>query len=134
MLLSIKSLDIINLIFSYVDEKRKLILILYNKKLQNKLDITINNYKNISKRYKIGERNGLGKEYYYYGDLFYEGEYLNGKRSGKGKEYYKEGKLKFEGEYLNGERNGKGKEYNYDGKLKFEGEYLNGKRNGNNNL
>jgi len=40
------------------------------------------------------------------------------------------GNLLFEGEYLNGERwNGKGKEYNNKNELVFEGEYLNGIRN-----
>ncbi len=59
---------------------------------------------------------------------FYEGEFLDGKKNGKGKEYSVYGDLEFEGEYLNGERwNGKGKEYeNY--KVIFEGEYLNGER------
>ena len=78
--------------------------------------------------YLNGERNGKGKEYNYNGELQFDGEYLNGERNGKGKEYYKDGKLKFEGEYKNGKRNGKGKEYNeYNGDLIFEGEYLNGK-------
>ena len=31
------------------------------------------------------------------------------------------GDLKFEGEYLNTMRNGKGKDYSFDGDLKFEG-------------
>ena len=74
---------------------------------------------NIIHKYK----NGNWKEYDYYGDLLFEGEYLNGKRNGKGKEY-ENGKLIFEGEYLNAERNGKGKEYDYKGDLEFEGEYL----------
>ena len=67
----------------------------------------------------------------YYGDLIFQGEFLNGKKwNGNGKEYNDYYKLRFEGEYLNGERNGKGKEYDWEGKLIFEGEYLNGKRNG----
>ena len=33
--------------------------------------------------------------------------------------YYHYGNLKFEGEYLNGKLNGKGKEYNYYGKLVY---------------
>ena len=73
-----------------------------------------------------GERNGIWKEYSFYGNLVFEGEYLNGKRNGKGKEYNNE-ELIFEGEYLNGKRNGKGKEYYKEEILKFEGEYLNGK-------
>ena len=61
------------------------------------------------------ERNGKGKEYNKYGELIFEGEYLNGKRwNGKGKEYtYLLDKLLFKGEYKNGKRwNGEGKEYN----------------------
>ena len=46
------------------------------------------------------------------------------------KEYNYYGELEFEGEYKKGERDGKGKEYNYDGKLKYEGEYKKGERNG----
>ena len=50
---------------------------------------------------------------------------MNGKRNGKGIEYYYNGELIFEGEYVNGERwNGKGKEYDEFGILIFEGEYL----------
>ena len=94
--------------------------------------------------------NGKGKEYYRFGDLKFEGEYLNGKRNGKGKEYSGNDKLIFEGEYKNDlkwnvkgydSRNnmvyelkdGKGliKEYgSYNGNITFEGEYLTGKRNG----
>ena len=97
--------------------------------------------------YINGEGNGKGKQFkFYYGDLDFDGEYLNGKRwngkkynkkgvvlyelkIGKGnvKEYDKNDDLIFEGKYLNGERNGKGKEYE-KGILIFEGEYLNRKR------
>ena len=96
------------------------------------------------------ENKGYIKEYeLLYGELEFEGEYLNGKRNGKGKEYYYNNKLRFEGEYLNGQiwngkgydpfnnivyelKDGKGliKDYNNKNKLSFEGEYLNGKRNG----
>ena len=94
---------ILKIIFSFLNEKKKLNIIINNKKIQKKLEINIKNYEKISERYKIGERNGKGKEYLKYNN-----------------------KLKFEGEYLNGKRNGKGKEYNYYGELLFEGEYLNG--------
>jgi len=44
----------------------------------------------------------------------FEGEYLNGERNGKGKEYYYFGESKFEGEFSNGEKwNEKGKKYYY---------------------
>jgi len=126
---SIKSQYILKGIFSFLSEKQKLKIIIYNKNLQIKLDINIENYKRIRGIYKKGERNGKGKEYHY-GQFIFEGEYLNGKRNGKGKEYYDNGELLFEGEYLNGKRNGKGKEYYDNGKLLFEGGYLNGERNG----
>jgi len=117
-------------LFSFLSEKKKLEIIIYNKDLQKKLDINIGNYKRISIRYRVGERNGKGKEYNYDDILLFEGEYLNGKRNGKGKEYDYDGKLLFEGEYLNGKKNGKGKKYHSNGKILFEGEYLNGLKNG----
>ena len=126
----IKSSYIRKRVFSFLEEKQILKVIIYNKKLQKMLLVDLLDYKEKSRKYKIGERNGIGKEYDFYGKLLFEGEYLNGKKNGKGKEYYhyRDDELLFEGEYLNGKRNGKGKEYEYDGKLIFEGEYLNGER------
>ena len=73
--------------------------------------------------------NGYCSEY-----LLFEGEYLNGERNGKGKEYDYYGELIFEGEYKEGKRwNGKGKEYHWDddyNEFEFIGEYLNGKKFG----
>ena len=129
----IKSSYIIKEVFSFLYEKQKLNMIIYNKQLQNIFGVNIEDYKKISGKYKIIEKNGFGKEYKLGTNrLIFEGEYINGKRHGKGKEYYYDGKLKFEGEYLNGKKwNGKGKEYYYcNDELKFEGEYLNGERNG----
>ena len=113
----------------FLEEKKKLEIIKYSKYYQNILEIDIENYKNISKKYKIDGINGNGKEYLIKNNrLIFEGEYLNGKRNGKGKEYNDNWVIKYEGEYLNGKRNGKGKEYYHDGKLMFEGEYLYGFR------
>ena len=137
-------------IFSFLDKKQKLKIIIYNKEFQKMFSVDIKDYGNISRKYKINEKDGKGREYIIYTNiLIFEGEYLNKKRNGKGKEYYKNGKLMFEGEYLNGKRwngkgydkngiiefeikngNGKGKEYNYNNELIFEGEYLNGEKNG----
>ena len=128
MIDNIKSIYFIKIIFSYVDEKRKLKIIKYNKNIKNKLDIHLVNYKFLSGKYVIFDPNGKGKEYDYRDNLVFEGEYLKGERNGKGKEY-EYGKLLFEGEYINGKRNGKGKEYYYS-RLIFDGEYLDGKRNG----
>ena len=52
--------------------------------------------------YELNNGNGKIKEYYYNGNIEYEGDYLNGRRHGKGKEYYFNGKLRYEGEYLYG--------------------------------
>ena len=130
-LLDIRSKYILDSLFLYLDEKQKLKMIIYNKQLQAKFGVDIKNYKKISGKYKISEKNGIGEEYNLYTNLLvFEGEYLNGKRNGKGKDYYDNGKVEFEGKYLNGKRNGKGKEYDYDGNLRYGGEYLNGKRKG----
>ena len=70
------------------------------------------------------QKNGRIIEYDDYGNLLFDGEYLNGKRNGKGKEY-DFGELIYEGEYLNDKRNGKGKEYNKSKTFIFEGEFYN---------
>ena len=124
----IKSFYIKKLIFSFLKEKQKLNMIIYNKELQNILFISIEDYKKMSGIYKTGEKNGKGREYILNTDiLLFEGEYLNGSRNGEGKEYYVNGTVKFKGEFLNGKRNGKGNEYYLDGKLKFKGEFKEGK-------
>ena len=161
MLDNIKSSFFKRILFSFIDDERKLRIIKYNKNIWNILDINIMNYQILFGKYVIVDNKG--KEYYYNREVLFdseylntkrkgkieeydyygtyktfEGEYLNGKRNGKGKEFYRNGRLKFEGEYLNGKRNGKGKEYNANNILLFEGEYLNGKKwngkayNGNN--
>ena len=127
----VKSFYIIKNIFSFLQEKKKLNLIIYNKKFKIDIGVSIEDYKETSGKIIIGDRNGKGKEVYNDGRLIYDGEYLNGKRNGKGKEYYDNGKLKFSGIYSNDVRNGKGKEYHpFFGDLIFEGEYLNGQRIG----
>ena len=98
---NMKSTYFIIKLFLNVDDKKKLKLIKYNKRIQRILDININNYKLFKRKYVVYDKNGIAKEYGIYDD-----------------------KLKFEGEYLNGERNGKGKEYDDNGKLEYEGEYL----------
>ena len=102
---NIKSAYIIKGIFSLLNEKQQLNMIIYNKQLQKILGVDIKDYKKISGKYRIGEKNGKGREYSLIEDkLIFEGEYLNGKRNGKGKEYYNDVKLIFEGEYLNGKK------------------------------
>ena len=91
--LYIKSSDIIKEIFSYLNEKHALNLIIYNTKLQNIVGFDIKNYKKISGKFKIGGKNGEGREY------------INGKRL-NGKGYNKKGILDFS------IKNGKGTEKN----------------------
>ena len=106
----IHSSFIIKNIFSFLFEKHKLNMIIYNKLFQHILLVDIKNYKKIRGKYKTGEKKGKGKEYLIKSNkLIFEGEYLNGKRNGKGKEYYTNDKLIFEGEYLNEQINGKEK-------------------------
>ena len=126
---SIKSLNILKKIFYLLNKDKILELIIYNNNLKKKLNINIENYKNQSGKYKIGEKNGRGKEFALDTNvLIYEGEYLNGKKNGKGKEYNRfNGCILFEGEYLKGKRE-RGKQYNEDKKIVFDGEYLNGEK------
>ena len=145
---SIKSIYNVKKIFSHLYEKKKLDIIIYNKNYQKLFGISIENYKKLSGKYVVCEKNGIRKEYLLNTNkLIFKGEYLNGKRNGKGKEFYENGKLKFEGKYINGYKikgkgynsdgniilrlseNGKCEEYYKNGNLKFEGEYLKGKRN-----
>ena len=56
-----KSSYIIKSVFSLLINKDKLQLIKYSKYMQNKMEITIEDFKKESGRYFIGDRNGLGK-------------------------------------------------------------------------
>ena len=80
---NVKSKYIIQKIFSYTDEKVKFKSIKYDKKLQNKNDISLIYYNLFSGRYIIYETKAKGKEYSNF--LRYKGEYLKGKKHGKGK-------------------------------------------------
>jgi len=107
---SVKSFYMIENIFSFLEEKKKLKMIIYNNKFKEKFGFNLDYYKKIGGKIFRGEKNGYGKEFKLDSNiLVFEGEYLNGKKNGKGKEYYEYGKIKFEGEYLNGKKwNGKG--------------------------
>ena len=61
-------------------------IIKYNKCIQKKIQIYINDYEVFSGRLKIERNNGEVKEYDFDGDkLVFEGTYLNGIKNGKGK-------------------------------------------------
>ena len=143
---TIRSNYILEIILKFLLENKKLELIVYNKKIQEKLKINIEHYKYACQRQIIFETKGKGKEYLKNTNiLIFEGEYKNFKRNGRGTEYDFNKHLRIEGEYLNGKiinakvydirdnlvlllENGKGKEYFYNGKLQFEGEYKKGRR------
>ena len=105
MLENIKSSYLIKILLSFIYERKKLKLIKYNKQIQQKVGVNINNYKLFKRKYVIYDKNGIAKEYGLYdNNLIYEGEYLNGERSGKGKEYNDRGEIIFEGEFKKGKR------------------------------
>ena len=60
---NIKSSYIIKQILSFFREKNKLNMIKYNKYFQSLFSINIENYKNISGKYKENGINGFGKEF-----------------------------------------------------------------------
>ena len=121
----IKSPFIIEKVFSYLDERRKLEIVRYNKVIQKNLNINLINYRLFAGKYIIQSKNGICKIYDYNDNLLFEGEYLNGKRNGHGKEYNKYGKLLFEGEYLNGKKwNGKAYYSEFLNDNKFLGEII----------
>ena len=125
MLDNIKSQYFIKYVFYHIDEKIKLKIANYNKRLQNILEINIINYKVFSGKYIIYETKERRKIYNVFTDrIIFDGEFIKG----KAKAYDNYGELMYDGEYLNGKRHGKGKVYHSDGKLLYEGEYLNGKK------
>ena len=78
----IKSIFILKIIFSFLSKKQILNMIIYNKKLQKMFLVDIKDYKKISGKYKIGGKNGKGKEYLINTNiLIFEGEYINRKKN-----------------------------------------------------
>ena len=85
---NIKSDYFKKIVFSYLDERKLLKLINYNKELQNLMDIKLIYYKIFNGKIIIGERNGFGEELdYFTNEVLFIGEFINGKRNGKGIEY-----------------------------------------------
>ena len=78
----IKSPYTIKKIFSFLYDKQKLKMIMYNKNLQKICLTNIEIYKKIAGKFKIGRNNGNVKEYILNTNiLIFGGEYLNGKRN-----------------------------------------------------
>jgi hypothetical protein len=82
----IRSSYILKEIFSFLEPREKLDIIIYNRKLKENLEISIQDYKRISGKYIKGEKNGKGCIYTLDKNiLIFEGEFLNGKKMEKGK-------------------------------------------------
>ena len=97
MLNNIKSIYFLRTIMTYIEEGKKLELIMYNKNIQNKLEIGIINYQFFSGKYKILDKTGTSQVFFGANDeMIFEGKYVNGKRNGKGKEYDYDGYLIFD--------------------------------------
>ncbi len=138
----IKCVYIVEIIFNHLEDNKKLNIMKYNKYLQDRLNIDIDDYKKVSGRYITY----VGNEYDTTNKkLLYIGEYMNGERNGKGKEFDGKGNLIYFGKFKNGKRHGKGREFSdinrkltlhsdglyYNmGEKVFEGEFKNGKKNG----
>ena len=88
MLEQIKSSFITKEIFAYISNERKLELIKYNKHMQKILDVNLLNYKIYSGKYLLIDKNGIGKEFDYEGNLIFEGQYLKGKKMEKEKNIF----------------------------------------------
>ena len=103
------SKKLIHNIFSLINKKTKLYLIMYNKKFQKLFGINIEIYKEISGKYLIKDKNGNDKVYTLDTKrLLFEGKYLKKKKNGIGKDFDFMGDVIFEGQYIDGIRNGYG--------------------------
>ena len=86
---NIKSFIIVKKVISLLEKKTKLGMIKYNKIMQTKFELNIDDYKKESGRYIKGERNGKGKEYKLVNDqIVFEGEYQMGKEMEKEKNFF----------------------------------------------
>ena len=99
----IKSIYIVKKILAYLETDKKLVLIRYNKKFSLNLGYTIDDFKNLCKRYVIYGKNGKGKEYIMNSNIkIFEGQYVNGIIwYGVGKLYKCGNQLVYEGELFN---------------------------------
>ena len=125
---SIKSIYILEKVFSLLDKKIELLLLNHNKKIQNKLKINIESFKKLSQRYRIIIDKRICREFLKNTNyLIFEGEFKDGKKHGKGEEYYYNIDLALDEEYLNWQKREKNKNNYFKGNLKFRGEYFEGK-------
>ena len=140
---NIISFDIYKTIFSFFTDKKKLEIVRYNIRIQNRLDININNYRDFTRKYLKNEI--IKKENNNDGKLEFKDENFNGKKNEERKLnkndiliYEVERKHKLKGsnaeKFEKYKKKNKSKIYReYDcstGFLEYEGEKLNGKWHG----
>ena len=58
------------------------------------------------------QKHGYWEKYYFNGNLWFKGNYVNGERHGYWEEYYYNGKLDYKCYYINGKECGLCEEYN----------------------
>ena len=134
ILKNINSNYIIMHIFSFLENRLFMDIIRNNKKLQKKLEISLETYENLCPVIIEKKRDNFSfsfkddniyraytkdKQY-----VIFEGKYLHGKKNGYGTEFYSNKKKKFQGEYLNGIKiNGTG--YDKLGNIIYKIDYKN---------
>ena len=126
---NIRSVYIIKIVFSFLEENKELMILSRNKTIQKELEIDINNFKKASRIKRIISENGKGQEFLRNTKyLIFEGEYKNGMKHGKGIEYFFNFNLGEDSGYFNWERKEEDKEDYYLRLTKFQGEYFEGKK------
>ena len=82
----IKSVHILERIFSFLWQNKKLDIIAHNKKLQRTIGLDLEDYIKTSNKNKIVTIKGMGRECLINSDkIIFEGEYLHGKKMEKEK-------------------------------------------------
>ena len=80
--------------------------------------------------YKNGVENGKFSEFYLYGGLKKEGQYINGNKEGEWKTYDKDGDIILKESYKNGQLHGEFERRIKSHSIRIFGQYINGKREG----
>ena len=108
LLKNINSNYILIQIFSFLEKGQELTVISYNKSLQKKLEVTIEDFKNVSGSYIITKRDDIGWEEHDWiftqetNHAIFKGKIINGLKEGRGIEFYYNKRKKFEGKYHKG--------------------------------
>ena len=84
MLINVKAKGVIKWILSFVESKKQLNILIYNKVLRERLELNTQLYKDISYKYIVKDKNGIVKIYHKIDNsLLYEGGFIIIKRMEK---------------------------------------------------